>query len=132
MHIIHSLVNFLLTTIVKKILVVDDNRDILEIVEIILKNDGYGVKTLLDGNDTYQAVDSYKPDVILLDVCLGSSDGREICKKLKNANLTKHIPVIMFSANVKSDDVSKECKANDFIAKPFDIQNLLTKVHALA
>ena len=116
----------------KKILVVDDNRDILDIVEIILTNDGFGVKTLVDGNDTYSTVDTYKPDVILLDVCLGSSDGREICKILKNASHTKDIPVIMFSANFKSIDVNKECKANDFIAKPFDIAHLLTMVHSYA
>ena len=116
----------------KKILVVDDNRDILDIVEIILKNDGFGVKTLSNGNETYEVVDTYKPDVILLDVCLGPLDGRDICKKLKNHAETENIPIIMFSANVKSADVNKECRANDFISKPFEIEHLLNTVHTYA
>lgn len=117
---------------VKKVLVIDDNHDILDIVKIILTNDGFGVKTLENGNDTYKVVESYHPDVILLDVCLGATDGRDICRKLKTDATTKDIPVIMFSANFKSIDVSKECKADDFIAKPFDIAHLLSTMHAYA
>lgn len=112
----------------KKILVVDDNTDILAVMKLFLKNKGFNVVTESNGRETYNVVNNYKPDLIILDVFLGNSDGRKICNDLKMQEETKNIPIIIFSANAKPDEVMKSCSADNFLAKPFELTHLLSLV----
>ncbi|KAA9038562.1 response regulator [Ginsengibacter hankyongi] len=117
-----------------KVLVADDDAAILEVVDLILSHHGFKVKPIMKGKDILKQVESFKPDVILLDVNLSGHDGMEICKELKSdENPCKHIPVILFSAihDLKSKHV--ECEADDFLPKPFDNDQLIKKIkkHAM-
>lgn len=112
----------------KKILIVDDDESILDAVAMILEEQGYTVKTTFKGDETYKKVDSFKPDLIILDVLLSGKDGREICKNLKESLPTKQIPIIMISAHPNAEKTIKACGANDFLPKPFDTDELIKKV----
>ena len=109
----------------KKVLIVDDDNDILEPLAILLQEEGYDVQTTSKGTQTFTKVESYKPDLILLDILMSGSDGRNICKKLKRTKATKHIPIVMMSAHPGSDKDSISCGADTFIAKPFEADDLL-------
>lgn len=111
-----------------RILVVDDNTDILSVVELILKNNGYEVNTISNGHDAVNKTEQFKPDLVLLDVYLGGLDGRDICDTLKASEITKHIPIIMFSAHSNKKDIFESCGAQDFIGKPFEINELVGKI----
>lgn len=108
-----------------KVLVVDDDVDILEAVEMTLESVGYETYALDEGENIVDEVISYKPDLIILDVLISGKDGRTICKELKDYSKTKDIPVIMMSAHPSAKETSYKCGADDFIAKPFDIDDLL-------
>lgn len=112
-----------------RILVVDDDTDILSVMEILLTMKGFEVEVTAKGENTVPKINSFKPDLILLDVLISGHDGRTICKQLKTNKDTQHIPVIMFSAHPAAAATIADYGANDFIAKPFDISNLLKKVN---
>lgn len=113
-----------------KILVVDDDVDILSVMEILLSMKGFEVQVTSKGENTFPKIESFKPDLILLDVLISGHDGRVICKQLKSNESTRHIPVIMFSAHPGAAATIADYGANDFIAKPFDVKNLMQKVNA--
>ena len=112
-----------------KILVIDDDLDILSVMEILLSMKGYNVEVTAKGENTFPKIETFKPDIILLDVLISGQDGRTICRKLKSDNETRHIPIIMFSAHPGAAAAIAEYGADDFIAKPFDVTNLLQKVN---
>jgi DNA-binding response OmpR family regulator len=114
-----------------KILVVDDDIDILSVMEILLTMKGFEVEVTAKGENTFPKIETFKPDLILLDVLISCHDGRTICRKLKANKATMHIPVIMFSAHPGAAATIAEYGANDFIAKPFDVTSLLQKVNYL-
>ena len=111
----------------KKVLIADDDPAILEAMTLILEDAGYDVKTTVNGH-TEKFAQEYLPDVILLDIWMSGMDGRNICKSLKAKKLTKHIPVIMISANKDTEKIAKEAGADGFLAKPFDMKDLLSTV----
>lgn len=112
-----------------RILVVDDNVDILHVVKAILETHGFEVLTTPRGEETLEKTETYHPQLILMDVYLSSGiDGRQICNSLKQNHKTKDIPVIMFSAQTKLEEVLKVCGADDFIAKPFAMKDLISKI----
>jgi DNA-binding response OmpR family regulator len=116
----------------QRILAVDDNEDILEVMKLILEDYGYEVTTLVDGLMIFDVIDSSHPDLILLDVMLGNADGRELCRQLKLKEETHDIPVILVSAShqvVERLSVSNGAP-DDFLAKPFDIDDLVEKVES--
>jgi DNA-binding response OmpR family regulator len=112
-----------------KILVVDDDVDILSVMEILLSMKGFDVEVTSKGENTIPKIESFKPDLILLDVLISGHDGRTICKELKTNKSTKDIPVIMFSAHPGAAATIGDYGADDFIAKPFDVNNLMQKVN---
>ena len=114
-----------------KILIVDDNADVLQVMQLLLGSRGYNVEVTTMGEETYQRTKSFQPNLIFLDIHLGTLDGRDVCKNLKDNNETKHIPIILFSANIIKANLLEETFADDFIAKPFDIHDLLVKVDKL-
>lgn len=113
-----------------KILVVDDDVDILSVMKILLTMKGFEVEVISKGENALPTTESFKPDLILLDVLISGHDGRTICKQLKSNKETSHIPVIMFSAHPGAAATITDYGANDFISKPFDVNNLMKKVNA--
>ena len=112
----------------KRLLIVDDEPDILEFLQIILEEEGYEVVTSDKGEYLEQLHNGGLPHLILVDVLLSGKDGREIVKYLKSQQETRHIPIIMFSAHPSAEATARQAGADDFLAKPFPIDALLAKV----
>ena len=109
-----------------RILAVDDDKDILEVLQFILEDSGYEVDTLMDGRYLFEKIKAHTPDLILLDIMLGNLDGRELCKDVKTTSETNNIPVILVSASHNVPSAANNIGApNAFLAKPFDIDDLL-------
>lgn len=115
----------------QRILIVDDDPDILEFLRIILEEEGYEVMT--SDNEAYllQLRNSGLPHLIVLDVLLSGKDGRDIVRWLKSQQDTRKVPVLMFSAHPSAEQTVRQAGADDFLAKPFDIEEFLTKVARL-
>ena len=111
----------------KRITVADDDPGILDAVEMMLEMEGYEVNATLNGN-TVLEFDQILPDIYILDIWMSGADGRELCKKLKSEERTKAIPVILISASNDLKRSAETAGADDFLAKPFDIDVLLTKI----
>jgi CheY-like chemotaxis protein len=117
----------------KKILVVDDDVGVLEMVQLALEGAGYRVQISLNGA-CFQQMQSDLPDLIILDILLSGEDGRELCRQLKDDEKTRHIPVILFSANFSERDTTQRGGADAFLPKPFHLVELrdLVKRHLYA
>jgi DNA-binding response OmpR family regulator len=115
----------------KKILVVDDDQDILMAVRLTLESEGFTAETTTKGEEAFSMVKSFKPDLILLDLLLSGNDGSHICRKLKEDKTTQKIPVVMMSAHPTAKQSAKECDAEGFVAKPFSIENLISEINRL-
>lgn len=115
----------------KKIMVVDDDDGILDAFQLLLEAANYDVETSPDGEALYKLNQRNYPDLIILDVLLSGRDGREICKHLKSDPETKEIPVIMVSAHPNVDESVKQSGADDYLPKPFDMDDLLQKIENL-
>jgi DNA-binding response OmpR family regulator len=113
-----------------KILVVDDDLDILHLVQAILSMNNFDVEAISRWEEINIKMEEFKPNLVLLDVMLGGADGREICKNLHLDKKTENIPVVLFSANPDMGKYIKECMAQDFVAKPFEISGLLNTIRA--
>jgi two-component system response regulator VicR len=116
----------------KKILVIDDDPDILEILDIIFKQEGYDVILSETGQEP-ELIQEIGPDIVLLDIRLKGSNtnGGEICARIKSRPETSHLPVIMLSSEDNLKEVSDECGANAYISKPFKVSQLINKVNEL-
>jgi len=112
----------------RRILVVDDEPDILEFLRELLEDEGYIVLASDKGECLEQLHNGGLPDLILLDVLLSGKDGRTIVRYLKSQEETKAIPIIMFSAHPNAEVAARQAGAEDFLAKPFDIDVLLEKI----
>jgi len=108
----------------KKILVADDDADILEVFQLILSVKGYDVRTENNPEKLLELKDDL-PDLIFLDIWMSGMDGQDICRRLRSREETKHIPIIMLSANVDIENIATECGATGYLAKPFDIKQLV-------
>ena len=115
----------------QKILVVDDDKDLLEMVEMTLSRLGYHITTLAKGSGFFNIVESTRPDIILLDIFLGDADGRNLCYNLRLQPAYQKIPVILYSAGYVPLSTIAHSKADEFIIKPFDIQFLIEKIKVL-
>ena len=111
----------------KKILVVDDEISILEMVQLVLEDEGYEVQARLNGA-YFQQMRSDLPDLILLDILLSGEDGRELCRRLKGDEKTRHIPVILLSAHFSARDSPGMSGADAFLPKPFHLRELIDLV----
>ena len=113
----------------KKILIIDDDPDILEILSLLLLDNGYKVRALSCGDTVFDDIKDFQPDLILMDVMLAGMDGRAICKSIKENHLTYFLPVILISG---THDLAQSLHLpgapNDYVAKPFDIDHLLQVV----
>jgi len=116
-----------------KILVVDDQKDLLELLRIALEQEGYSVRTAASGTEALSMVAAEKPDLILLDIILGDISGIKITTKLKNETETSHIPIILLTAKDSETDiiVGLSVGADDYITKPFSTKVLLARMDAV-
>jgi DNA-binding response OmpR family regulator len=115
----------------KRILAVDDNNDILEILRYILEDSGYTVDTLSNGHHLFDQIKQHTPDLILLDIMLGDMDGRVLCRDIKQTNETHEIPVVLISASHKMyESIARHDVGapDDFVEKPFDMNVLLNVI----
>ncbi len=114
----------------KKILVVDDDRELLKMLKIMLAKSSYEVKALPSGHKLIEKTLEFGPDLVVLDLMLPDVDGLDLCKQLKTDAATKEIPVIMLTA--KSTELDKvvglEMGAEDYITKPFGVNELLARI----
>ncbi|HUD44355.1 MAG TPA: response regulator [Patescibacteria group bacterium] len=110
----------------KTILVADDDPAICDSLCILLEDEGYAVE-ITSNSDTLPRIQEVHPDLVLLDIWLAGEDGREVCKKLKNNPETQAIPIIMISAS-KNAISAKSSGADEFLPKPFQINDLLEKI----
>jgi CheY-like chemotaxis protein len=112
----------------KKILLLDDNKDLLLIVQIILKGQGYEVVQACCVEEALQKIKIHQPMLILMDVFIKEQDGRELCSQLKNDPATSHIRIILMSG-IETENANLQCiGADDFMQKPFDYDDLLERV----
>lgn len=114
----------------KTILIVDDEPDLLVLERARLEKAGYSVITATTGEEALALLEKVIPDLVLSDFNLSLINGSDLCKKIKADNALKHIPVILFTATFKEEilRIAKEAKADDFLAKPFDPEELLEKI----
>lgn len=118
-----------MNNIIKKtICVLEDDDAIREVIILLLTEEDYQVISFASVGGFFKDPHSINPDLFLLDVMLQDGNGIEVCSKLKSNILTSHIPVLMMSANFDKYQVHTSCAAQGFIAKPFDIYDLLKKV----
>ena len=111
----------------QRIVVVDDDANVLSLMQAALGLEGYGVHTCSTATDLCQLL-ADPPGLIILDVFLKGGDGREVCRRLKQKEHTQQIPIILYSAYLRADEVLQASRADDFLAKPFHLQDLLAKV----
>ena len=114
----------------KKILVVDDEPDLLKVVTFRLKKSGYDIIEASDGQKAMDLIQEHRPHLILLDLRLPVMDGREVCRRVKADDRLKHIPIVLLTASAGGVnlEMSKELKAEDFLVKPFEPEELLATV----
>jgi len=113
----------------KRILVIDDDEDILEILNVIFQENGYET-VMANTSEAAEHIRVIQPDIVLLDVrIVGSAkSGPEICKEIKSQLETRHLPVMLVSGETDLAVLAQECGADSYIAKPFDIFYLLSHV----
>ena len=114
----------------KRVLVVDDDPDILEVVELILTGNGFNVRTHTTGLSVPEIVSDYDPNLLLLDVRLPGKSGTDVCRELKLIH--SDLPIILFSAHVLQEREVNQCNADGFIKKPFDVKNLVATINFLS
>lgn len=114
----------------KKIVIFDDDKDILTALESVLDFVDWDLSTFSSGQDAIQVISREKPDLILMDVLLDGFDGREICRSIKENTDLKHIPIILISGQQGAEESQQQdFGPNDFLPKPFNIGDLIDKVY---
>lgn len=110
----------------KKILIVDDNQDIVTTYGVVLNRMGYEVLSAADGTSCLEEIDKNRPDLVLLDVRLPRVSGTEVCRTIKEAVQTSDIPVVAITASMSNETRKKmgEVGADDFLLKPIDVSAL--------
>ena len=114
----------------KKILVVDDEADLVKTIQFSLEAEGYKVLVSYNGEDALNQARKEAPDLILLDIMLPKLDGYKVCRLLKFDEQYKNIPILMLTAKTQEKDklLGKETGADEYVTKPFDMDELMKKV----
>ncbi len=115
----------------KRILVVDDDDEVLETIQLILEIGGYHVEPLNNAERTFEVIESFQPDLVILDIVLGKFDGRVICNQLKQ-HVQGELPILMMSGLYDHKEIERMAfPPDDFISKPFKMDHLLAKIEEL-
>jgi DNA-binding response OmpR family regulator len=119
--------------VTKKILIVDDEPNIVAAVEYLLRRSGHEVHVARDGDEALKQVAACNPDLVLLDVMMPARSGYEVCKRIREREDWRHIKVIMLSAKGRDAEVNKGLAigADLYVTKPFSTRDLMSKISAL-
>ena len=114
----------------QKILIVDDDKHIAELISLYMMKDGYETEEVYDGREAIRKAESFQPDLILLDLMLPGMDGYQVCTEIRK---TSRVPIIMLTAKGETFDkvLGLELGADDYIVKPFDPKELVARVKAV-
>ncbi|MCP3939939.1 MAG: response regulator [Desulfobacteraceae bacterium] len=117
----------------KKILIVDDEPNIIVPLEFLMEQNNYDVRVANNGEQALEIISTYDPDLILLDIMLPGIDGYEVCQKIKKNPRFKHTKIIFLSAMARSIDIARGLKLapNEYITKPFSTTDVVKKIKAL-
>jgi len=115
----------------KKLLLIDDSNDLLEVLKIFFNQKGYTVTTTFNGSGIHSLINDFKPDVLLMDVLLNGQDGRQICRELRSSADTKHLGIIITSASPDNLKNYSMYGADDCIEKPFSLDALQQKIESV-
>lgn len=117
----------------KKVLIADDEPNIVTSLEFLMERNGYEVRVARNGEEALACVDSFKPDLILLDVMMPHLSGFEVCQKIRENPAWQQIKIVMLTAKGREIEIAKGLAlgANSYITKPFSTKDLMTQVHAL-
>ncbi len=110
------------------VLLIDDDKDICTMVEAILKFAGYNVQTCVQPDQVFTILTVTHPRLILMDMLLSGSDGRDVCRKIKADQSNSAIKIIMMSAHPDADKSCRDAGADDFVPKPFDLDYFIGRV----
>lgn len=111
----------------KKVLIIENDRDIRDLVEYILEEEGFDALSMPEPERLTQILE-FEPDLILIDEFVNNKPGHRLCLKIKQAEDLDTIPVIVLSTATDIELIATECKANDYLRKPFDVQEMIEKV----
>lgn len=114
----------------RKILIIDDNAELLFAMQRLLSFYHFTVRTVQDHNNVLHEISSFKPGIVIIDVLLGGEDGRHICKNLRENPSNEEMTLILFSASPRHLENFREYKADGIIEKPFGIKDLVDKIEA--
>ena len=114
----------------RKVVVVEDDINIAELLRLYLEKDGFAVTVTHDGVEGLRAAEEQNPDLVMLDIMLPGMDGWQVCKRLRQ---TSKVPIIMLTAKGETEDKVQglEMGADDYIVKPFEVKELLARIHAV-
>ena len=117
----------------KKILIADDEPNIVAALEFLLQRNGYEVHVARNGDEALKVVEAWKPDLVLLDIMMPQRSGYDVCRCLRESAEWRHIKVVMLSAKGRDAEVSKGLAigADLYVTKPFSTRDLLGKINAL-
>jgi two-component system phosphate regulon response regulator PhoB len=111
----------------KKVLIIENDQDIRLIIEYILEEQGFTTLSMPEPDDL-SAIIPFAPDVILLDEFINSKPGHRLCRKIKQVQKLAAVPVIILSTANDIELIATECDANDYISKPFDVEDMVVKI----
>lgn len=114
---------------IRTVLVVDDDEDLLQIVDIKLKVEGFHTLLSLNGERVREIIAQSPPDLVLLDIHMQGISGGDICREIKSDPTTSSIPVILFSANDNVKTIQEECGADGFVTKPWEDNKLIETIY---
>lgn len=117
----------------KKVLIVDDEKDLVDMLKLRLESMGYDVLEAYDGKSGLDKAKEEKPDLIILDLMLPKMDGYQLCRILKFDEEYKNIPIVMLTARAQQKDKEQgvTCGANEYVTKPFEPKELVSVIHKL-
>jgi two-component system response regulator MprA len=112
----------------RRVLIVDDDEDMQALLQTVLENQEYEVVTAEDGLVALQELEKSVPDLILLDLMMPRMDGYAFAEELRNRGLQSSIPIIVLSADVNAKQNADQLRADSYMAKPFDVRDLLGEI----
>lgn len=113
---------------IKKVIIIDDNEDIVSMLKTMLEIKGYNVYIKMNVTGLEDSISEILPDLIIMDMLLSSVDGRTVCKKLKNDKRFAAIPVLMISAHPNAKEKCLDAGADSYLEKPFDMKDFIYSV----
>ncbi len=114
----------------KKILIVDDEIDVVEVVTVLLEHEGYEILKAYDGQEALDVIEEVVPDLVILDIMMPKIDGVEVCRRMREKEEMIDIPIVMFSAKLSAIDKKEsfDAGADGFISKPFNARGFIAGI----